>query len=51
VFHALRERDPARRDADLVEACGDDSTLRRDVEDMLAGRDEADRREVAALVV
>jgi serine/threonine protein kinase len=51
VFHAVRAGDPARRDADLVEACGDDATLRRDVEALLAGRDDADRRDAAGLVV
>lgn len=43
VFHAVRERDPAHRDADLAEACGGDASLRREVEVMLGGSDDADR--------
>ena len=41
IFHAARERDPARREAFVAEACRDDPTLRRDVEAMLAGLDAA----------
>ena len=40
-FHAARERDPARREAFVAEACHDDATLRREVEAMLLGLDEA----------
>ena len=43
IFHAARERDPAHREAFVVEACRDDPTLRREVEAMLAGLDHADR--------
>ncbi len=41
IFHAARERDPARREAFVAEACRDDSTLRREVEAMLVGLDGA----------
>ena len=41
IFHAARERDPARREAFVAEACRDDPTLRREVEAMLAGLDDA----------
>jgi non-specific serine/threonine protein kinase len=41
IFHAARERDPARREAFVAEACRDDPTLRREVEAMLAGLDRA----------
>ena len=37
MFHAARERDPERRDAFLADACGEDATLRREVEAMLDG--------------
>jgi len=37
IFHAARERDPARREAFVAEACRDDPTLRREVEAMLVG--------------
>ena len=36
LFHAASEREPARRDSFLLEACGDDRELRREVESMLA---------------
>jgi serine/threonine protein kinase/Tol biopolymer transport system component len=35
VFHAARDRPAAERAAFLVEACGDDDALRRDVESLL----------------
>ena len=41
VFHAARERDPARRDAFVADACREDPTLRQEVEAMLAGHDNA----------
>ena len=41
IFHAAREREPARREAFLAEACRDDPTLRREVEAMLVGLDHA----------
>jgi hypothetical protein len=41
TFHAARERDPARREAFIAEACRDDPTLRREVEAMLAGLNDA----------
>ena len=41
MFHAASERDPARREAFLAEACRDDPTLRREVEAMLVGLDHA----------
>jgi eukaryotic-like serine/threonine-protein kinase len=41
IFHAARERDPARREAFVAEACRDDPTLRREVEAMLVGRNDA----------
>ena len=41
IFHAARERDPARREAFVAEACRDDPTLRREVEAMLVGLDDA----------
>jgi len=41
IFHAARERDPARREAFVAEACCDDPTLRREVEAMLVGLDAA----------
>ena len=43
MFHAARERDPAQRDAFLAESCREDPALRREVEAMLAGHDEADQ--------
>jgi Tol biopolymer transport system component/tRNA A-37 threonylcarbamoyl transferase component Bud32 len=36
LFHEARERTPAERDAFLARACADDSTLRREVESLLA---------------
>jgi serine/threonine protein kinase len=36
LFHAARERTPGDRDAFLARACADDSTLRREVESLLA---------------
>src|SRR4051812_18189243 len=36
LFHEARERTPDERDAFLASACGDDSTLRREVESLLA---------------
>ena len=41
IYHAARERDPARRDAFVAEACLGDPTLRREVEAMLDGLDDA----------
>ena len=41
IFHAARERDPASREGFVAEACRDDPTLRREVEVMLAGLDDA----------
>jgi serine/threonine protein kinase len=41
IFHAARERDPARREAFVSEACRDDPSLRREVEKMLVGLDAA----------
>lgn len=41
IFHAARERDPARRDAFVAEACRDDPTLLPEVEAMLVGLDDA----------
>ncbi len=37
IFHAACERDPARREAFVAEACGDDPALRLEVEAMLVG--------------
>ena len=41
IYHAARERDPAGRDAFVAEACRGDLTLRREVEAMLNGLDDA----------
>src|SRR5437870_4896156 len=41
IFHAAREREPGRRDAFVAEACRDDPTLRREVEAMLVGLEDA----------
>ena len=41
IFHAARELDPARREAFVADACRDDPTLRREVEAMLVGLDDA----------
>jgi TolB-like protein/predicted Ser/Thr protein kinase len=41
IFHAARERDPARREAFVAQACRDDPTLRQEVEAMLVGLDDA----------
>ena len=41
VFHAARQRDPARREGFVAEACRDDPTLRQEVDAMLAGLDDA----------
>ena len=41
MFHAARERDPGRREAFLADACREDATLRREVEAMLHGHDDA----------
>jgi TolB-like protein/predicted Ser/Thr protein kinase len=41
IFHAARERDPARREAFVAEACCDDATLRPEVEAMLMGLNDA----------
>ena len=43
MFHVARERDPGHRDAFLADACGEDATLRREVEAMLDGHDNAGR--------
>ena len=37
IFHAACEREPARREAFVAEACGDDPALRLEVEAMLVG--------------
>jgi serine/threonine-protein kinase len=36
LYHSARERAPAERTAFLADACGGDTTLRRDLESMLA---------------
>jgi hypothetical protein len=36
LFHDARERTPSERDAFLTRACGPDSSLRREVESLLA---------------
>jgi serine/threonine protein kinase/Tfp pilus assembly protein PilF len=41
LFHAVREREPARRAVFLAEACHEDPTLRLEVESLLAGHDDA----------
>ena len=41
IYHAARERDPARRDAFVAEQCLGDPTLQREVEAMLDGLDDA----------
>ena len=41
MFHAARACAPERRGAFVAEACGEDATLRREVETMLAGHDAA----------
>jgi TolB-like protein/Tfp pilus assembly protein PilF len=41
IFHLARARDADARVAILDEACGDDLTLRSDVEEMLAGDEQA----------
>ena len=41
IFHAALASDPARRDAFLAAACGDDAVLRADVEALVAADDEA----------
>ena len=43
IFHAAREHDPAHRESFVADACRDDATLRRDVEEMLGGLDCAGR--------
>ena len=39
IYHAARERDPARRNAFVAEKCLGDPTLQREVEAMLDGLD------------
>ena len=41
IYHAARERDPARRDAFVAEQCLGDPTLQQEVEAMLDGLDDA----------
>ena len=41
MFHAAREHDPERRQAFLADACREDAILRREVEAMLDGHDDA----------
>ena len=41
MFHAARAVTPERRAAFVAKACGEDATLRREVETMLAGHDSA----------
>ena len=41
IYHAARERDPARRDAFLADQCFGDVALQREVEAMLDGLDDA----------
>jgi eukaryotic-like serine/threonine-protein kinase len=41
IFHAALASDPARRNAFLADACGDDTRLRADVEALVAAHDEA----------
>jgi hypothetical protein len=41
LFHAVRGRDPAQRDALLAGACREDPALQREVAAMLAGDEEA----------
>ena len=41
IYHAARERDPARRHAFVAEQCLGDPALQREVEAMLAGLDDA----------
>ena len=41
MFHAARERDPGQREAFLAEVCREDATLRRQVQAMLDGHDDA----------
>jgi serine/threonine protein kinase len=40
IYHAARERDPARRDAFVAEQCLGDAALQHEVEAMLAGLDD-----------
>jgi len=41
MFHAARERDPGQREAFLADVCREDATLRRQVQAMLDGHDDA----------
>jgi serine/threonine protein kinase/Tol biopolymer transport system component len=41
LFHAARERDPARREIFLADACREDPALQREVAAMLAGHEHA----------
>jgi eukaryotic-like serine/threonine-protein kinase len=41
MFHAARALTPDRRSAFVAKACGEDATLRQEVETMLAGHDSA----------
>jgi Tol biopolymer transport system component len=41
LFHAVRERDPARRETFLADACREDPALQREVAAMLAGHEHA----------
>jgi len=56
VFHSAREREPGERAAFLVEACGEDEELRREVESLLAAEGAgsallgAPMREAAAIL-
>jgi serine/threonine protein kinase len=38
IYHAAREREPSEREPFLQEACGDDDSLRKEVESLLACR-------------
>ncbi|MET0164230.1 MAG: hypothetical protein ABW318_04420 [Vicinamibacterales bacterium] len=41
IFHAVRDHHAARREAFLAEACRENTTLRREVDAMLDGHDDA----------
>ena len=48
IFHAAREAGPANRAAYLAAACGDDQSLRREIEHLLADADALSQLESRA---
>ena len=43
IYHAAREREPSEREPFLQAACGDDDSLRKEVESLLACRPKVER--------